>query len=325
MTDPLAWLRGWTANARRLVLGIGLGLLACGAVAVEPLRIVVPSTAGGPQDHLARLLAQQLSRLRDEPVIVVNKPGADSAIGAEYVIQAPQPDRTLLMAASYLALGSVLNKFRFDPATALRPVIKVVEQDTVLVARQGLPVASAVELIRYQAAGHTLSCGAGIGQMFLACLQLREHWQGNLTPISYNGVAKLITNVIGEHVDLAVAPTRDVAPHIASGHLRALAVSGAGRNTGKLFETLPRFDALWPDIDLKLYMALYAPGNASDAAVARWNEDINALLRTDEVKAGLALAGMTAVGGTPEVLAQTYQRYLVRFGRLRPLLEAAGN
>ena len=323
MNALLARLAAWAAGARRLLLAAGLALLAGAAGAAEPLRIVVPSSPGGPQDLLARLLAQHLSRLRGEPVIVLNKPGANAAIGIEFTLQAPAPDRILVMAASYLALGSVTGKLRFDPAVELKPVIKATEQDVVLVARPGLPVTSVADLVRSQEAGHKPSCGAGFGQMFIACLQLHEYAKGNLTPVPYNGMAKLANDVAGDRLDLAVVPAQNAAPHIVSGRMRALAVTGTDHNTLELFDKLPRIDALWPDIDVKLYLAFYAPAGASDAAVARWNADINTVLQMEEARRSLATAEMAPVGGPPEVLRQTFQRDLARFHRLLPLIEAA--
>lgn len=323
MKGLIARLAAWAAGARRLLLAAGLALLAGAAGAAEPLRIVVPSNPAGPLDLLGRLLGQHLSRLRGEPVIVLNKPGADAAIGIEFTLQAPAPDRILVMSASALPMGSAMGKFRFDPATELKPVIKVAEQDVALVARQGLPVASVAELVRYQEAGHKPSCGAGFGQMFVVCLQLREYAKGHLTPVPYSGMAKLANDVAGDRLDLAVVPTQNAAPHIASGRMRALAVSGTGPTPSSMFDNLPRIDALWPDIDVKLYMAVHAPAGASDAAVARWNADINTVLQMEEARRSLAAAEMTPVGGPPEVLRQTFQRDLARFRRLLPLIEAA--
>lgn len=308
---------------RRVLLGAGLAALLPGAMAQPPLRIVVPSPPGGPQDKLARLLARQLSVMRNEPVLVDNRPGADSAIATEQVIGAQPPDRSLLITSTVLALGAVQGKFHFDPFTDLKPVIQAADMDLMLVARADLPVARPADLIAYMKAGHTVSCGAGIGQMFLACLQLREQLGPGLTAVSFNGIAKLVTTLLGGHIDIGVLPSSDASGHLANGRLQALAISGHA-STGAQYAQLPLIGATWPDIDLNSYMGLYAPATASDDAVARWNADLNAILRREDVRRTLATFDMSPVGGSPEVLKTRLRQNRAHFQRLKPLLDAEG-
>lgn len=308
---------------RTILVGAGLASLLPSAWAQSPLRIVVPSPPGGPQDRLARLLAQQLSMLRNEPVMVENRPGADSAIATEHVIGARPPERTLLITSSVLALGVVQRKFRFDPLKDLKPVIRAVDMDVMLVARPDLPVARPADLIRYIEQGHTLNCGAGLGQMFLACLQLRGHLGDNVTAVPFNGIAKVVTDLLGGHIDIGVVPTNDARPHIASNRIKPLAITSHA-STGHAYAQLPLISATWPDIELKSYMGIYAPGAASDDAIARWNADINAILHLTQVQDALATFEMTAVGGSPQLLKTTLLQNLAHFQHLQPLLDAEG-
>lgn len=308
---------------RRMLLGAGLAALLPGAMAQPPLRIVVPSPPGGPQDKLARLLARHLLAMRNEAVLVDNRPGADSAIATEQVIGAQPPDRSLLITSTVLALGAVQGKFHFDPFTDLKPVIQAADMDLMLVARADLPVARPADLIAHVKAGGKLSCGAGLGQMFLACLQLREQLGPGLTAVPFNGIAKLMTTLLGGHVDIGVVPSSDAGPHLASGRLQALAISGHA-STGARYAQLPLIGATWPGIDLKSYMGLYAPAAASDDTVARWNADVNAILQLKEVRNTLATLEMTPVGGSPERLKATLRQNLAHFQQLKPLLDAEG-
>lgn len=306
-----------------MLLGAGLAALLPGALAQPPLRIVVPSPPGGPQDRLARLLARQLSALRNEPVLVDNHPGADSALATEQVIGAQPPERSLLITSTALALGAVQGKFPFDPLTDLKPVIQAVDMDLLLVARAGLPVARPADLAAYVKAGGRLSCGAGLGQLFLACLQLRQHLGPGLVAAPFNGVAKVTTALLGGHIDIGVVPGNDAGGHLASGRLRALAISGHA-STGAQYAQLPLIGATWPDIDLQSYMGLYAPAAAPDDAVARWNAELNAILQREDVRRTLATLDMRPVGGSPEVLQARLRQNLAHFQRLKPLLDAEG-
>ena len=323
MSDAAPQPRHADGRGRRMLLGAGLAALLPGAMAQSPLRIVVPSPPGGPQDKLARLLARHLSTMRNEAVLVDNRPGAESAIATEQVIGAQPPDRTLLITSTVLALGAVQEKFRFDPLKDLKPVIQAVDMDVMLVARADLPVARPADLIARMKAGGTLSCGGGLGQMFLACLQLREHLGTGLTTVPFNGIAKVVNALLGGHIDIGVVPSNDAGPYIADGRLQALAITGH-TSTGPKYAQLPLVKATWPDIALRSYMALYAPAAASDDAVARWNADVNAILQQQQVQDTLAIFDMAPVGGRPERLKTTLLQNLAHFQSLKALLDAEG-
>lgn len=291
------------------------------AQAAEPLlRIVVPSTAGGSLDVVARTIGSYLATYRKHPVIVENKPGADSAIASEYTIQAKPAGSTLLVSSSFLALGAAQGKFRFDPLRDLEPVIKLSRQDVILVSRATLPAPNLEALVQHTGSGHAISCGGSIGQMALACEQLRTHLgEQHVVPITYNSMAQQVTALMGNHLDIGFANTLQVLQPIEVGKLRALATVGSVIPKASLMN-LPDIAQRWPDLGFEAYMGLYVAAGASPAQIDALNADLNAILQEPDVLAFFDRNGLTPIGGPPDLLRQAYAKDMARFERIQHLL-----
>lgn len=290
------------------------------ALAAEPLlRIVVPSPAGGTLDVVARTIGSHLATSRKHPVVVENKPGADSAIASEYTIQAKPAGSTLLFSASFLALGAAQGKFRFDPLRDLEPVIKLSRQDVILLVRAELPIRSLDDLIRYAHSGQPINCGGTTGQMYLACQQLRTHLGQQLVAVPFQGIPQVLSAIMGGHLDIGFTVTPPAIQPINAGRLRALAAVGQTPLQEPL-SNLPKTQDTWPDIDFESYYGIYVAAGAAPDQVRALNAELNRILNEKEVIAFFEKNGITAIGGSPEPLVQTYMRDIARFDRIKHLL-----
>ena len=207
----------------------------------KAVTMVAPFPAGGSVDLVARAVAQQMSEIWKQPVIVSNRPGASGVIGVETVVRSAPDGYTLLMGTTALATSSaVYSKLPFDVQRDLAPVSLVVRMTNILVVHPSLPARSVKELLALAKAkpGVLTSASAGVGSSnHLALVLLTMMAKVDINHIPYKGAAPAVTDVIGGHADMTFAPIAAVVSPIKSGRMRALASTAATRST--LFPELP--------------------------------------------------------------------------------------
>jgi len=300
---PGAWLAAITA----------LSLLACASPAATAqeavVRLVVPAPAGGNLDMTARALAQRLAVLTGEPHVVENRPGANTAIGSEYVARAPADGRVLLYTGSSLVLNAWLQKLAFSPLEELRPVVQVAVGHYVLVVTTASSIASVGELAARAAERRQgLDCAAPPGPMGVACEQLRARLGGRVTTVPYPGIAPAVTALLGGHVDLLFVNVEAVEPLIQAGRLRAIAASSAAAAPG-----VPLIGQAWPGFLLEGFSGLFVPAGTPPARVRQLNRQVNQVLRDPQFSGFMAETRQQAGGGSPDQfaaqVAEAHRRY----------------
>ena len=288
-------------------------LLACAPPAAAAdeavVRLVVPAPAGGNLDMTARALAQRLAALTGEPHVVENRPGANTAIGSEYVARAPADGRVLLYTGSSLVLNAWLQKLAFAPLEDLRPVVQVAVGHYVLVVPAASGMASPRDLAA-RAAGRPqgLNCAAPPGPMGVACEQLRARLGGRVTTVPYPGIAPAVTALLGGHVDLLFVNVEAVEPLLQAGRLRAIAASSALAVRG-----VPLIAQAWPGFLLEGFSGLFVPARTPSAKVRQINQQVNQVLRDPQFSGFMAETRQQAGGGSPEQfaaqVADAHRRY----------------
>lgn len=310
---------GWRATVRSGLLRAVALVFACLAglaFADDTVRIVVPVNAGGSNDLLMRQLSRHLEDRVGMPVLVENRPGANTAIGTEYVIAAPPDGRTMLYAAGYLATGAALKQFRFDPLQDLTPVIKLVTGEIFLVVRSDLELERPAQLQQYlRSHPRGLSCAGVPGQMYLGCERLRLSLSGDMVSVPYPGAMPALTALMAGHVDMAFLPRDTALSQLASGRIRVIGTAGNQRALPP-FEKLPLLKDTWPGMLMASFGGIYLPAAAPRAVVERLNRDFNWVLKKPEVRALLREQGYVPVGGPPEVLGKTLKSEVDYFKRL---------
>lgn len=273
----------------------------------QPVRIVVPYTAGGPADVLARALGQQLSQKWGQPVIVENRPGANEIIAAQEVARAPADGYTYLIASdAVFSLNKYLySKIPYAPEDFV-PVSKLVTANLMLVARPDLPVKTTAELVDYAKKNpgklNYTSVGAG-GVNHLAMAWFNNLNQLDMQHVPYKGLAQALQDIGGGRADLGFAVIGGALPMLQNGKVKGLAVAGKTRSA--IAPDVPTFaEAGYPQFDASFYFAVAAPKGSPAAAVHKFAKDAGDIVRSAEFKQRyLTNLGFEAVGDTPEDFA----------------------
>ncbi len=294
-------------HAARIAGAVFAAMLAGGALAqnypAKPVRIVVPSSAGGGTDIVARILAPELSKRIGQQVIVDNRPGAGTMIGIEAVAKSPPDGYTLLMGLSTLAINSALyNKVPYDPVKDFAPVTLATASASILVAHPSLPVKTLKDLIAFARArpGQLNYASAGVGtyphmtyELFLSMAKLKmEH-------IPYKGTAPAMIDMIAGQVASMAATVLTGMPHIRSGRLRPLGITSLKRSD--VAPDIPTVaEAGLPGFESVQWYGLLAPAGTPAPIVGRLHKEMAQILQQPAIRKRFAADAVETVGNTPE-------------------------
>ena len=271
-------------------------------------RIVVPFTAGGSNDVLARVLAQKLGELWNQTVIVENKAGASGNIGAEFAAKSPPDGSTLLIAANnVMSMNAALySKMPINPQQDLDPVSLLGTVPVVLVVRPSLNITSVQELValaRSKPGGLSYaSSGVGTPQHLSAEL-FKSMTKTDIVHVPYKGAAPAVTDLIGGQVDLQFGAINSLLPHLHSGKLKALAVAGA-RRVRSLPDVPTVAEAGVPGYESDIWLGLAAPARTPGAVIERINRDVRKVMAMHDVIEKLAEQGIEPQTSSPAEMAK---------------------
>jgi len=298
---------------RRLctILLAALGL-ACTGLAADaqaypsrPITLVVPYPAGGPTDVLARLVAEKLSSMFGQSVIVESRPGgAGGTVGAKAVASADPDGYTLLISqvGALTISPSIYKSADYELSKAFAPVALVAVSPQLLCVSPTLPVRSVAELIAYARAnpGKVNFGSAGAGTVSHITGEYFAHSAGiKLVHIPYKGTGPALTDLLGGHIPMAFAPIPASHANVSAGMLRALAVTSTTRSS--LLPDVPTIsESGLPGFDASLYYGLVAPAGTPRPVIDKLNGALQAALASNEVKKQLGLDGTEITPGTPE-------------------------
>jgi tripartite-type tricarboxylate transporter receptor subunit TctC len=287
--------------------------------AARPIRIIVPQSAGGSTDQVARPLAKALSDSMGQSVIIENKPGAGSIVGTDAVAKAAPDGYTLLaVAASFSISPAIYKKLPYDPVRDFAPVTLLASFPNVLVVSANLPVKSVAELIAYAKAnpGKLNYGSSGIGTGTHLSMELFKSMAGvEMVHVAYKGGAPAVNALLAGEVQVNLATISTAISHIKSGKLRALAVSGRQRVAA--FPGVPTIaESGLPGYEYDSWIALLAPAKTPQAIITKLGAEAAKAAHGPELKALLALEGAIPVGSSPEEFAATLQSELARWKKL---------
>lgn len=210
------------------------GTAAAQGFPAKPVTMVVPFSAGGSADLIARALAEHMAAAWKQPVLVSNRPGASGNIGIEAVARSAPDGHTLLYGTTTLSSApAVYAKLGYNVLTDLAPVSLIVKQANVLVIHPTLPAKTVKALIALDKTHpHTLnSASAGVGSSNHLALVLFNMLSGaNIGHVPYKGAAPAVTETMGGHVAMTFAPVAAAVPPVQAGRLRALGISSVTRS-----------------------------------------------------------------------------------------------
>jgi tripartite-type tricarboxylate transporter receptor subunit TctC len=272
----------------------------------RPVRIVVPQTPGASTDLTARLIAQKLSPVLGQPVIVENRPGAGSIVGTELVAKATPDGHTLLVVASSITLNPILHKnLPFDPQRDLAPITQLSSFPNMLVVHPGLPVKTVQDLIALAkskpGALNYGSAGTATGTHLSA--ELFKYMTGtDMVHVPYKGGGAAMPALLGGQVQLMFSTTVTAMPHVRAGKLRAVAVT-----SGKRWPTLPDIPTIAESgvsgYDHTPWNGFLAPAKTPRAVIGRLNEEVAKILHAPDTRSVFTNDGAEPVGNKPEEFA----------------------
>jgi tripartite-type tricarboxylate transporter receptor subunit TctC len=300
-------------------LAAALPAFAQPAWPTRPVRLVVPQSAGGSTDLVARPLAQHLSAALGQPVLVDNRPGAGSVIGTEIVARAVPDGHTLLViAASFTATPALHARLPFDSLRDFAPVALLSAFPNLLVVHPSLPVRSVQELIALaRAKPGALNYGtSGAATGTHMSMELFMHMTGTrMTHIPYKGGAPSVQGLLTGEVQVNMATISTALPQVRAGKLRALAVTGAKRSS--VVPDLPTVaEAGVPKFEYASWTGMLAPARTPEAVIARLNVEAVRAVGMPEMRALLAAEGAEPVGSTPAQFAAQIRTEVARWSDL---------
>ena len=286
----------------------------------KPVRLVVTSPPGGSQDFLARLLAQQLSPILRQQLIVENRTGASGVIGLDHVAKAAPDGYTLLLgAAGTLTLVPAFNaKLPFDPVRDFAPITLLASGPFAVAVHPAVPSKTLKELIALaKAKPRSLNYGSsGTGASPHLAAELFRSMAGiDMVHVPYKGVGPALTDLLGGQIDLMFADEHLVAPHARSGRLRALAVTSATRSS--VMPDLPTVsEAAIPAYAAGTWFVVLVPAGTPREIVQRLHVEIIKLLGSAELRERLLAQGMEPGGNTPEQFAALIRTEIDKWRRV---------
>ena len=285
------------------------------------VTLVVPFTPGTGIDILARAIGPALSRRWNQPVVVENKPGASGNIGADILAKAPPNGHTLMVTVNTFTITPALFKnLPYDPVADFAPVSKIaVATYAFAVNPNVLPannLAEAIAAVRAKPGQlHFASPGSGTPHhVGMELIKLRLGL--NAVHVPYKGFAGAMTDLLGGQVQMMFTLVHAVLPHVRSGRIRILAVTGAGRSPQ--FPEALTFREQGIDFmdDVDAWYAVMAPGKTPSELVARLNADVNAVMELPEVRENLVKQGLIPTTSTPAALAELIKSDLARWAKV---------
>jgi tripartite-type tricarboxylate transporter receptor subunit TctC len=286
------------------------------------VRLVVPFPAGGGTDAVARILANRLSEVWGQQMVIENKGGAGSNIGADAVARSEPDGYTVLIGSLPLAVNRYLySSLTYDALTDFAPVTLICLYPNLMVVPNSSPAKSVPEFIAHaKASGKITFASSGTGTSTHLSGELFKRMTGiEMTHVPYRGVALALNDVIPGRVDVMFNTMAGVLQQARSGQLRGLAVT-----TAKRFPTAPEFPTVAdfvPGFDVSSWYAFLVPVKTPAEIVKKLHADTIAILREPAIKSKLEQVGVMAIGSTPAELAAQLKSETEMWG---PVIKAAG-
>ena len=320
-------MRSAMPGPRRTAALAGAVLAVAGVVAAapalaqgfpaKPVRVVIGAPPGGGTDILGRTIAPKLAEAIGQQVVIDNRPGAATNIGAELVAKAPPDGHTLLMASTpHVINASLFPSLPFDPVKDFTPIMLMATVQTVLIVHPAVPANSVKELVALaRAQPGKLTFGASNGTSQYLAVELFKVMAGvKIENVPYKGAALALNDVLGGHIDGQVNTVISVLPFIKAGKLKALGMAGPKRATAlpdvpTIGETLPGFESAG-------WYGLFGPAGVARDTVAKIHSAFVAALGLPETRDRLAAQGVDVVANAPDEFARFVRDQIPKWAKV---------
>jgi len=284
----------------------------------RPVRIVVPLTPGGSPDTIARAIAQGLSGVWTQPVVVENRTGGSQNIGSDLVAKSPPDGYTWLLAPdNVFSVNPYLGKQPFDPLVDLMPVTQVARIQFLLVVNPDLPAKSVPELIALAKAkpGELNFGSSGNGSpQHLGATMLQSMTGTKMNHVPYKGAAPAVADLLPGRIQVWIGAANTLLPHVREGKLRLLASSAPERfpNLGNV----PTIGESVPGYALDPWLGLFVPARTPSDAVTKIHAEVVKILGSPDLKAKLGPQGIELVTSSPAEFTRFIREDNAKWGKI---------
>jgi tripartite-type tricarboxylate transporter receptor subunit TctC len=302
-------------NWRRLVAPVlAVAALASGTAAhaqqypSRPIKWIVPYPPGGITDSVTRLVTQKVGETLGQPVVVENRPGANSILGADLASKAPPDGYTFVTVIAAHAANATLyaGKLPFDPVKSFAPVSLAAIAPLIITANNNFAPKDMKELIAYAKAnpGKISFGSSGIGAAAHLTTELLKQTAGiDMVHVPYKGTAPALQGLMGGDIQILVDVPSSLMPHVRGGKIKALGMFSAGRVEGAK-EVPTVAEAGGPPIESSTWVMFLAPANTPREIVSRVQQETAKAVQSPEIRARFVTLGIEPVGGTSDQAAK---------------------
>ena len=302
---------------RAFLIAGAASLLATNALAQnKPITIIVPYAPGGSADLVTRTIAQFAAPGIGAPVVVDNRTGGGGVVGWSAAARSTPDGNTLLtVELSYSIAAGLIPNLPFDPNKAFAQVTTAVKVPHVLVVNPSVPAKTVQEFVALaKAQPGKLNYGSGGNgtNTHLAGELFKSITGADIVHVPYKGAGAVLTDLMGNQVQALITSVPTALPHIKSGKLKALMVTGTERNA--MLPDVPSAKEVgMPKMDMDYWIGIGAPAGTPQAVVDKLNKEFNAGLATPEAKKKIAEMGLTVVANTPAQATQLVSSEIQRW------------
>ena len=299
-----AWKRG-------LALAVSSLALAAAAQAPypnKPIKWIVPYTPGGITDSVTRLVTQRLQDVLGQPIVIENKPGANSIVGAELAAKSPADGYTIVTVIAAHAANATLyqGKLPFDPVKSFAPVSLVAVAPLIVTVNNDFPAKNVKDLIDYVKAhpGKVSFGSSGVGSATHLTFELLKQTSGlDMVHIPYKGTAPALTAVISGDIQVLGDVPSSLMPQVRGGKIRALGMFSGKRVAGAT-EVPTMAEAGGPALESSTWVMFLAPAGTPPEIVGRLSAETAKIVNSADLKARFEQLGIESAGTTPEQTAK---------------------
>ncbi|MEI7532465.1 MAG: tripartite tricarboxylate transporter substrate binding protein [Betaproteobacteria bacterium] len=313
-------------NERRHIIKILLGLIAApyakgqNTYPFRPIKLVVPYPPGGVTDSLARIMESKIGEILKQSVVVENRGGAGATIGASFVAKSEPDGYTLLITPGGLTFApNLYSHLNYDITQDFSPITNLVKYPYFLVINGNLPMKSVTDLIKQakDQPGKLSYASSGIGnighlsaEMFCSMAEIK------MTHIPYKGDSPAITDLMGGQVDLGFFAPSAILPHVKTGKLKLLAVTGANRYYSHLDVPAIAEAPGMKSFNIVSWLGLVAPAKTPPEIINQLNSIVSKVFSMPDIIERLSGIGFEPAISTPEVFSTFIKNEVVRFSKL---------
>jgi tripartite-type tricarboxylate transporter receptor subunit TctC len=301
-----------------LVLSLGAFGAQAQTYPSKPVKIVVGFAPGGGSDFAARVIAQQLTERMKNQVIVENKPGAGSLIGAEYVIKSAPDGYTLLLTPASYTVNPSVYKLSFDPLNDITPIAQISKGPYIVSVHPSVPAKTLKELVAYAKAnpGKLSYASSGNGAHIHVATEYFLYTAGiSIVHVPYKGTGPALNDTVGGQVQMIFGSVATALQYVKSGRLRPLAVT-----TPKRIAAAPDVPTVaesgYPGWEVTNWHGLVGPKGLPKEIVQRLNKEVNVAVHSPDMVKVLSGDGLEPAGGTPEDLAALLKAEVARWAQV---------